>query len=116
MVTDITHRSNDERSCGAVRQFALDLNAAMDEYDEEQPDEPLHLRIGINRGPVVAGIVGKTRFLYDLWGDAVNVATGSRMESSGLKGRVQVSQAVLYQTCHEFDYESRGKFAKKGLA
>ena len=113
MVTDIPHRLNDDRSCGAVCQLALEMNAAMEDYNLLHPNEPLRLRIGINRGPVVAGIVGKTRFLYDLWGDAVNIA--SRMESSGIVGRVQVTQSVVDQTSHAFEFESRGEISVKGL-
>jgi PAS domain S-box-containing protein len=113
MVTDIPQRANDENSCAAVCQFALEMILAIQDYNQEHPDEPVNLRIGINRGPVVAGVVGRTRFLYDLWGDAVNIA--SRMESTGVVGRVQVTQAVVNHTCNEFEFESRGAIHVKGI-
>merc|ERR1712045_881556 len=74
--------------------------------------QTLQLRIGINAGPVTAGVIGKSKFSYDLWGDTVNVA--SRMESSGVVGRIQVTPSVVEATAKVFDYESRGKVAIKG--
>jgi guanylate cyclase len=72
----------------------------------------LELRIGINSGPVVAGVIGRKRFLYDLWGDAVNMA--SRMESHGTPGRIQVTQATYELLCDEFVLEPRGTVSIKG--
>jgi class 3 adenylate cyclase len=57
------------------------------------PEPPLSLRIGINTGPVIAGLIGRKRFVYDVWGHTVNVA--SRMESYGIPGRIQVSQSTF---------------------
>ena len=72
----------------------------------------LELRIGISSGPVVAGVIGRKRFLYDLWGDAVNMA--SRMESHGTPGQIQVTQATYELLKDEFEFESRGRVAIKG--
>ncbi|MEM7207923.1 MAG: adenylate/guanylate cyclase domain-containing protein [Pseudomonadota bacterium] len=75
-------------------------------------DEPLQVRIGINSGEAVAGIVGTSRFHYDLWGDAVNVA--ARMESLGVPGKIQIARATWDKIKDTFECESRGLIAVKG--
>jgi class 3 adenylate cyclase len=72
----------------------------------------VELRIGINSGPVVAGVIGTKRFLYDLWGDAVN--TASRMESHGTSGRIQITRATKELLADEFVCEPRGMILVKG--
>jgi class 3 adenylate cyclase len=72
----------------------------------------ISLRIGINSGPVVAGIVGTHKFSYDLWGDVVN--TASRMESEGVPGSIQISFATHELIKNDFVCERRGAVAVKG--
>ncbi len=73
----------------------------------------LELRIGLHSGHVVAGVIGRHKFAYDMWGDAVNVA--SRMESHGVPGRIHVSEAVAKAVGAEFGVEERGTIEIKGL-
>jgi adenylate cyclase len=91
--------------------MALDMQAAMRSVDEVD-HLGLELRVGINSGPVVAGVIGRKRFLYDLWGDAVNIA--SRMESHGTSGRIQISRATKDLLDDEFVCEPRGAIPVKG--
>jgi adenylate cyclase len=70
------------------------------------------IRIGIATGPVVAGVVGSRKFFYDVWGDAVNVA--SRMESTGIPGKIQVSQEAYARLKGKFVLEARGMIDVKG--
>jgi guanylate cyclase len=91
--------------------MALDMREAM-RNDDAVGHLGLELRIGINSGPVVAGVIGRKRFLYDLWGDAVNMA--SRMESQGTPGRIQVTRATYELLCDEFELEPRGTVPIKG--
>jgi PAS domain S-box-containing protein len=73
---------------------------------------PLTMRVGINTGPVVAGVIGIRKFIYDLWGDTVNLA--SRMESHGITGEIQVTDIVHERMQDKYVFESRGKIAIKG--
>jgi class 3 adenylate cyclase len=70
------------------------------------------LRIGMNSGSVVAGVIGKKKFIYDLWGDAVNIA--SRMESSGVPGGIQVTEPIYLQLKEVFAFQERGEIEVKG--
>jgi len=95
----------------ALALMALDMQTAMRSVDEVR-QLGLELRIGINSGPVVAGVIGRKRFLYDLWGDAVN--TASRMESHGTSGRIQITRATKELLEDEFVCEPRGTIPLKG--
>jgi adenylate cyclase len=97
----------------ALALMALDMQRAM-ESAEEVGHLGLRLRIGINSGPVVAGVIGRKRFLYDLWGDAVN--TASRMESHGAPGRIQITPATKALLQNAFVCEKRGVISLKGKA
>jgi guanylate cyclase len=96
----------------ALALMALDMQAAMRSVDAEIGQLGLELRVGINSGPVVAGVIGRKRFLYDLWGDAVN--TASRMESHGSSGRIQITRATKELLEDEFVCEPRGTIPVKG--
>ncbi len=73
---------------------------------------PLQLRIGVHTGPVVGGIIGTHRFLYDVWGDTVNVA--SRLEATGVPGRIQLSETTARRIADWFEMEERGPVSIKG--
>jgi adenylate cyclase len=99
---------------GAVAIGLLAL-AMMEEIDRQPPlgDRKLRLRAGIHCGPATAGVIGDTRFSYDVWGDAVN--TASRMESHGEPGRIQVSEAFRDLAADHFVFEERGATDIKSL-
>jgi adenylate cyclase len=102
-------RCNDH--CDKVISFAIDMLSAMERH-QSWNGEPMRLRIGVNCGPVVAGVIGQQKFIYDLWGDAVNVA--SRMESHGLANEIQVTQAVKDRLDGRYMFEERGTILVKG--
>jgi adenylate cyclase len=90
---------------------AADLALAMQAVVEEA-GPPWRIRVGIHNGPVVAGVIGTSKFVYDLWGDAVNVA--SRLEASSEPGRIQVSQSIVDAAGDAFVFEPRGTVDLKG--
>jgi len=98
----------------AVRaaHMALDMTDALMHFNQRTGFN-LQMRIGINSGPVVAGVIGKRKFIYDLWGAAVN--TASRMESHGVAGRVQVTDATRRLLGESFLFEERGAIEAKGI-
>lgn len=95
----------------AMMEFAIDMMRAVEERTGLN-DLPIRLRIGINTGAVVAGVIGRDRFIYDLWGDTVNVA--SRMESSGIADRIQVTGAVRGALGDRYEFEQRDPIDIKG--
>jgi len=92
---------------------ALDMASFVKEAKENQKDgEPrFDIRIGVNTGPVVAGVVGSRKFAYDIWGDTVNIA--SRMETNSEAGRINISQNTYQLVKFHFDCEYRGKLEVK---
>ena len=96
-----------------VAHFALGmLDVLAAENAADTAVSPFGLRIGIHTGPVVAGIIGEHKFIYDVWGDTVNIA--SRMESSGSPGRIHVSDATERALAGRFHLEPRGMIELKG--
>jgi len=95
----------------ALADFALAMRDSLAEYSETNGVD-LRMRIGINSGPVVAGVIGKRRFLYDLWGDSVN--TASRMESHGIPGEIQLTEATRDLLDGHFSFIDRGIIDIKG--
>ena len=91
--------------------MALDMIEAVDLFNEHSRYN-LKVRIGIDTGAVVAGVIGKRKFLYDLWGDAVN--TASRMESHGVAGRIQLTDSTRQRLSEPFMLEKRGAIDVKG--
>ncbi len=91
--------------------FAQAMFSALTEYNH-QHNTSLQLRVGIHSGSIIAGVIGKKKFIYDLWGDNVNIA--SRMESTGIDGCIQVSENIFLKTHSVFTYEDRGMIDVKG--
>lgn len=100
-----------EDHCQAVAAFAVDMLEAVSKHIS-WTGEPMQIRVGINRGPVVAGVIGEQKFIYDLWGDAVNVA--SRMESNGLANQIQVTEAVREKLDGLYQFTERSPQFIKG--
>ncbi|MBP9078278.1 MAG: hypothetical protein KBG02_15525 [Haliscomenobacter sp.] len=108
-------RPNDTNPADAV-SAALEILEWTENWKVEKltrGEEPWEIRIGIHTGPVVAGVVGKNKFAYDIWGDTVNHA--SRMESGGQPGHVNISEATYQLVRHEFHCVYRGEITVKNL-
>lgn len=95
----------------AVAYMALSIQAEMIHINA-QIGEEFKLRIGIHTGPVVAGVIGLSKFIYDLWGDTVNIA--SRMETTGIPGQIQVTTETYEQLKEHFIFKMRGRISIKG--
>jgi class 3 adenylate cyclase len=95
----------------AAARMALGIRTALTKINTES-GYGLRLRIGLHTGPVIAGVIGKRKFIYDLWGDTVN--TASRMESSGVEQEIQVTRQVYDKLVGKFVLEPRGVIKVKG--
>lgn len=92
----------------------IDLASAMISATSDGGSFPnLRLRVGVHSGPVAGGVIGSRRFAYDVWGDTVN--TASRLQTSGVPGRIHVSEATKKLTSSKFEFEPRGLVELKGL-
>jgi adenylate cyclase len=95
----------------AIAEMALEMQAMMQQF-QFLFNERFQIRVGIHTGPVVAGVIGTKKFIYDLWGDTVNVA--SRMESTGIPGKIQVTADTYEKLKEQFLFEKRGLIRVKG--
>ncbi|MBD2125740.1 response regulator [Microcoleus sp. ZQ-A2] len=95
----------------AIAEMAIDMLDVVAQFQGDT-DQPLTMRIGINTGPAVAGVIGTNKFIYDLWGDTVNIA--SRMESFGLAGCIQVSSTTYKILQNKYSFKERGLIPIKG--
>lgn len=95
----------------AMAEMALDMLAVIERFNAKR-NRGVRIRIGMNCGPVTAGIIGTKKFAYDLWGDTVNIA--SRMESHGIANAVQVTEATYKRLRHKYAFQRRGIIHVKG--
>ena len=98
---------------GAIRMvhFARGLLSDVQNFNETSPVK-VQIRLGINTGNLVAGVIGKSKFIYDIWGDTVNVA--SRMESTGEPMKIHVTETTFNQTKHQYTYSEGIEVEVKG--
>jgi adenylate cyclase len=97
----------------ALAELALDLRDATSDLRDPH-GRSVHIRMGIASGPMVGSVVGTRKFFYDVWGNAVNVA--SRMESTGVPGKIQVAEDAYERLKHRYVLEARGNIDVKGKA
>lgn len=95
----------------AIAEMALDMQQAIAKYRKNIGSQ-LSIRIGIHSGPVVAGIIGTKKFIYDLWGDTVN--TAARMESHGIPDEIQITEATYLLLKNQYQFQERGLITVKG--
>ncbi|XP_049822656.1 adenylate cyclase type 9 isoform X2 [Aethina tumida] len=95
-----------------LMEFALELQNVVNRFNEDLLEFNLILRVGYNIGDVTAAVIGNTKLYYDIWGDSVNIA--SRMDSTGVNGRIQVGERCLEYLDKRYEFESRGPVYVKG--
>jgi adenylate cyclase len=100
------------RHAVVMADFAFAMLATLDQINRTL-ETPLQVRIGIHTGPVIAGVIGINKFIYDVWGDTVNLA--SRLEAHGLPGRVHISETTRRLLIEHYDSEPRGVIEVKGM-
>ncbi len=111
IVGGLTPERDGRSHVARVADLALDMLDEVQFY-RTRTGSPLEVRIGAHLGPTVAGVIGLKKFIYDVWGDAVNMA--SRMESQGQAGRIQVSAPMYERLAEDFAFEARGVVEIKG--
>lgn len=102
-VAGLPEQRDDHAEAGA--EMALGIQSELVQFNSGRGTN-FQARVGLHTGPVVAGVIGRTKFSYDLWGDTANVA--SRMESQGVVGGIQVSSATYERLKHKYAFEERG--------
>lgn len=100
-----------ENHANTVAALACEMRSALAEFNRKSGYQ-LHMRIGMSTGPVVAGVIGTSKFAYDIWGDAVNMA--SRMEQTGLVDEIQVSESTYALLKNDYNFETRRDVQVKG--
>ena len=102
---------DDAEHAPRVAAMGFAMIDAVEELNGSLPEE-IHLRVGMHTGPAVAGVIGIKKFIYDVWGDTVNMA--SRLESTGIPGRIQVARSTLDHLDGHYASEERGEVELKG--
>ena len=100
-----------QKNALAIINFARGMLKDIDDFNATS-EVKLFMRIGINSGSLIAGVIGKTKFVYDIWGDTVNVA--SRMESSGQTSKIHVSEQTMALTKDAVEYSDPVEMEIKG--
>ncbi|XP_055626199.1 adenylate cyclase type 9 isoform X2 [Toxorhynchites rutilus septentrionalis] len=109
---DPSCRGEDNEHLFTLLDFAIAMQQVVDSFNRDLLEFDLIMRVGFNFGDVTAGVIGTSKLYYDIWGDAVNVA--SRMDSTGVPGRIQLGSACVPAMSERYDFEPRGKVYVKG--
>ncbi|EDV32877.1 uncharacterized protein Dana_GF22254, isoform A [Drosophila ananassae] len=109
---DPSHRGTGDEHIHTLMEFSIAMQEVVDAFNKDLLEFNLILRIGMNIGDVTAGVIGTSKLYYDIWGDAVNVA--SRMDSTGLPNRIQVGKDCLPFLQSRYEFEPRGSVYVKG--